>query len=368
MKQTTADLSASIPVLPNRPLKAADEADLYGALSLRRNKALDFVENAAFDPGLAVYDTDYQNNQSLSPKFFDHLNQILGLLKDHYPAGARLVEVGCGKGYFVELIQAEGSFSIEGFDGAYEGENPAIGKRYLTANDRISADLVILRHVLEHIRKPHEFLFLLKEIFGAADIYIEVPDFDWIKENHAFFDITYEHVNYFSQAAMASLFSEHGKKGLMFDRQYQFMLANLGKLDFEEFSKSYAKSDNWEAHQFQDFFPEFRSKIDQISHAADRPNAGLYVWGAATKGVMFCHHLKALAPDLFAKIVGAIDINPKKVGRYLPSSKLPVVDPDTFSTRATGSEIVLIANPNYEDEIRASLIDKGLGQIKTINL
>ena len=368
MKQVTADLSASIPVLPNRPLKRADEPDLYGALSLRRNKALDFVENAAFDPGLAVYDTDYQNNQSLSPKFFGHLDDVLGLLKASYPAGARLVEVGCGKGYFVELIQADGTFSIEGFDGAYEGGNPAIGKRYLTADDSLTADLVILRHVLEHIRKPHEFLGLLKKIFGDADTYIEVPDFDWITKNHAFFDITYEHVNYFSPRSLTFLFSEHRKKGLMFDGQYQFILASLGKLQVEKFSDAYTIADNWDVHRFEDFFPEFRARIEQISRAADQPGSCLYIWGAATKGVMFCHHLKELAPDLFDKIKGAIDINPKKVGRYLPSSKLPVLDPETFSTISRGDEIVLIANPNYEAEICATLIENGLGRIKTINL
>ncbi|MFZ1179571.1 MAG: hypothetical protein WAO15_25630 [Mycobacterium sp.] len=39
-----------------------------------------------------------------------------------------LVEVGCGKAYFLELLQSRGC-SITGFDPTYEGENPAVQRR-----------------------------------------------------------------------------------------------------------------------------------------------------------------------------------------------------------------------------------------------
>ena len=42
--------------------------------------------------------------------------------------------------------------------------------------------MVVLRHVLEHIPKPYEFLLLLKSVFKKSKIYIEVPEFNWIKK------------------------------------------------------------------------------------------------------------------------------------------------------------------------------------------
>ena len=62
---------------------------------------------------------------------------VLKLLKKQLKQGSKIVEVGCGKGDFVELVQADGSFKISGYDAAYEGKNPSIKKRYLNTKDRI---------------------------------------------------------------------------------------------------------------------------------------------------------------------------------------------------------------------------------------
>ena len=60
----------------------------------------------------------------------------------------------------------------------------------------LSSKGFLLRHVLEHIPNPFEFLLRLKEANGRKGrIYIEVPCFDWICEHCAWFDIFYEHVN-----------------------------------------------------------------------------------------------------------------------------------------------------------------------------
>ena len=47
---------------------------------------------------------------------------------------------------------------------------------------------------------------MLKVVFGDSKVYIEVPNKDWILTHKAFFDITYEHVNYFSQISLKKLF------------------------------------------------------------------------------------------------------------------------------------------------------------------
>jgi len=162
-----------VPIIPNRPLKSVGEDEAFGKISLRKNLDTALIENAAFDPNLIQYDTDYQNNQALSASFETHMKGVLEILKSRYPAGTRVVEVGCGKGDFLELLQADGTFEVTGYDGAYEGSNAAIEKRFLSAADKLDADLVVLRHVLEHIQRPHEFLQLLSGIFNGADIYIE---------------------------------------------------------------------------------------------------------------------------------------------------------------------------------------------------
>ena len=76
------------------------------------------------------------------------------------------------------------------------------------------------------------------------------------------------------------------------------------------------------------------------------------IWGAAAKGVVFA--AKA-PPTIKSKITYAIDINPNKQGHFMPISGVEVLDPATGVTRLDLSSLVVIMNPNYEQEIRGSL-------------
>lgn len=337
----------ALPVIPNTPLAAPEEDMPLAAFALRRNRLNGLVENHAFDPTLLTYDKSYQNNQSVSGVFLDHMRAMYRLIASRYPKGATLVEVGCGKGRFLDLVKAAGHFAYQGYDAAYEGDDPNIHDRYVTAEDRIAADIVVLRHTLEHIRRPHVFLAELRQAFGDADILIEVPDFDWIEQGQVLFDFSYEHVNYFTASALAALFAEHHRQGACFGGQYQYLLAPLRALrpGFADEARSDA---HWDAYPLQPFFESFRAQ----TAALDLPPDGrVWVWGGATKGVLFLHHLQRLDPSLFARIAGVVDANPKKQNGYTASSKLRIRAPEDFARGALDGDSVIVMNPNYAPEI-----------------
>lgn len=280
-----------------------------GRVELRKNIQLDFVENGALDPALAVYDDDYQNSQAHSPQFIADMAAVLETLKKRFPRNSRLVEVGCGKGDFLEMVVRDGHFDAVGFDTTYQGRNERVQKRYLTDADRLQADIVVLRHVLEHIHRPHLFLRTLQRVCGKAAIYIEVPAYDWILENQAFFDITYEHVNYFSRKALLNLFDGNVlADGLLFGGQYRFIIAGLDHLS-SAFAEAY-ESGPWDALDFEQLFPQLTAKISEVDRAASRAQK-VYVWGAATKGCMFLVHC-ARRNTLIDRIAFAVDVNPGK--------------------------------------------------------
>lgn len=358
----------NVPLVPNRPLASVDEAEAYGAFEFRYHAGLDFAENALFDPALAVYDDRYQNNQALSDAFMRHMRFVSEILQRRYANGAKLVEVGCGKGEFLELLQDGGHFNVKGYDAAYEGSNPAVEKRFLTAADSISADIVVLRHVLEHIQTPHEFLSLLRDVFGDTDIYVEVPEFDWIRKHETLFDVTYEHVNYFTPQTLAALFAGEKQQGTLFDEQYQYVIGNLGRLNFDAFAATYDDVSHWETLSLQQLFPHYFNKIDTLLESVLAAGRRIYVWGGATKGVMFVHHCLARSPAAAASFVAAVDINPAKSGNYMPSSKLPIIAPETFVADADGNETILVTNPNYRREIREFLDGAGLTDIELVDL
>ena len=198
-----------MPIFQNRMYPSADAARncVTGDVVLVQNLDTGLVYNGAFDPSLVIYDRDYQNEQANSSAFQQHLDDVAGLIHEHL-AGKSLIEVGCGKGGFLEKL-ADMGFEITGMDPAYEGDNPAIRREYFTPESATTADGVVLRHVLEHIPDPVSFLEGISDPNGGGGlIYIEVPCLDWILEHHSWFDVFYEHVNYFRLSDFERMFGK----------------------------------------------------------------------------------------------------------------------------------------------------------------
>ncbi|MGH7268246.1 MAG: class I SAM-dependent methyltransferase, partial [Candidatus Rokuibacteriota bacterium] len=78
------------------------------------------------------------------------------------------------------------------------------------------------------------------------------------------------------------------------------------------------------------------------------------VWGAGAKGVMFLNLLD-LGPDAVPVVV---DQNPRKQGGYLPGTGQAIVPPAAL--RDHGIRTVLVMNPNYRDEVAATLSREAL--------
>lgn len=356
--------SLVVPTVPNSPLSKIDDYCQCGSIRLRYNERLDFLENFDFDQSLAIYDANYQNSQAYSSCFYQYMKSVLDLLRNNFPKNSDIVEVGCGKGDFVNLLQDDGYFNVRGYDMTYEGENPVIEKKFLTADDRIHADLVVLRHVLEHIKNPYQFLLMLKTVFGDAKIYIEVPSLDWIRINQAFFDVTYEHVNYFSEKTLRAFFAEDViSADVCFGGQYQYIIADLSKLS-ASFLKDYAGG-YWSFVAMDELFPSLSDSIKNIEEKITKDNK-FYIWGAATKGCMFLLH--CAKSRIFNKIAFAVDENPGKCGKYLPGSLVKIEPKSQFFRMAKAGDVLIISNPNYRPEIVAQLESNGLAAVEVICL
>ena len=217
-----------IPVMNNLLCESKEEALKFetGQVQLVQHP-LGWVYNQKFDVTKLLYDSNYQNEQSNSDVFIKHLKKVKNIIHQQLSDNDDLiVEIGCGKGYFLEMLEKEG-LNASGYDPAYEGENPKIRKEYF-GNNHQQGNMLVLRHVLEHINEPHNFLqkIAIANNFNGL-IYIEIPSLEWILDHQSFFDITYEHVNYFRLVDLCGLFSEVKEKGYLFDNQYCYIIAEL---------------------------------------------------------------------------------------------------------------------------------------------
>lgn len=207
-----------IPVFQNKVYTDPDRARaaVRGSVRLLACDGCGYVFNGDFDATLMAYDADYQNEQSHSGVFDQHLNAVVDLLFQRGLCAGRVVEIGCGKGAFLNRLWDRGVDAL-GFDTAYEGDDPRVRREYFSAHHRgLAIDTLILRHTLEHIADPLAFLrTLTAHCSPDTDLYIEVPDLDWIIDHQAFWDVFYEHVNYFLPRSLGALF-RHGEGGRLF--------------------------------------------------------------------------------------------------------------------------------------------------------
>ncbi|MCT7968780.1 methyltransferase domain-containing protein [Laspinema sp. D1] len=327
-----------LPVFQNRMFTTETEAKSCpkGDIILVQDLDTGLIFNQAFQPELMDYDIDYQNEQAVSKVFQNHLNQVKEIIHQHFE-GQSLIEVGCGKGYFLEVLQKAG-FQIYGLDPTYEGSNPNIIKNFFTLDIGIKGEGIILRHVLEHIPNPIEFCAKIRDTNGGGKIYIEVPCFDWILKHRAWFDIFYEHINYFRMSDFYRMFDTIYESGYIFGEQYLYVVADLNTL----------KIPVNDPNDAIDFPEDFLDTVNgYANHLTSKSLQSAAVWGGASKGVIFSLFMQRLG----AKIDIVIDINPAKQGKYLPATGIQVYPPEKGLKHLASGADIFVMNSNYLPEI-----------------
>jgi len=331
----------NLPVYQNKMFDTAASARACprGDVVLAQDDATGLVCNVAFDPGKLDYDESYQNEQGHSSAFQGHLSEVLATIDRHFRS-ARILEIGCGKGAFLDQLRQAGH-DAWGVDPAYEGDAPHIVKAAFEPGLGIRGDAIVMRHVLEHIPQPVSFLDTVRLANdGHGLIYIEVPCLDWILRKRAWFDIFYEHVNYFRLADFDRMFGNVRESGHLFGGQYLYAVAELASLR----DPASAGSISGPVTVPEDFFASIERCRGERARSAQR-----VVWGGAAKGVMFSHHM--LARGLALDFV--IDINPAKQGKFLAASGLPVLSPEEGLARLAPGADVFVMNSNYLAEIQS---------------
>ena len=326
----------------NKIYPSVEEAHLAesGSIQLFLCKKCGFVWNVDFEPGRLDYDSKYQNEQSYSMEFKRHLDVVKKIIEDNNPKRSQVVEIGCGKGTFMNILQDSGYSNILGYDPAYEGNSPLIKKCYYPPKGNYSqADLFIMRHVLEHISDPFNFLKKISSAnCGRGKVYIEVPDFEWIIKHGAFWDISYEHCNYFTQLVISNIFPGC-ETGYLFGDQYLYAIGDFiiqipgnNELGNEKVSMNLIK--------FEENIKHCREFINE------HPN--LVLWGAGAKGANFARMMDPQCEN----IKGIVDINPKKQGQYIAASAHFIRSPGELKK---DKEIkgIIVMNENYSQEIKS---------------
>ena len=357
----------SVPVHQHQLFAAAADARAIrrGVLDMRSCDACGFVFNAAFDPALVDYGPAYENSQDSSPAFNAHLDGLVDhLVRDGGVRNGRVVEVGCGKGVFLGKLLAhpDNHSDAVGFDPSYLGAERVGRTRFVKdfygPATAVPADVVICRHVIEHVARPLDLLRTVRISVGesgATRVFFETPCVEWILQNRVTWDFFYEHCSLFTVASLSLALERAGfavtSVRHIFGGQYLWAEGTSGRTpDTDQFQ---TRPTTRLATEIRRFAAENSERVtrwhDLLADLA--PRGPVFVWGAGAKGVTFCN----LADPDGSRLAGVIDVNVAKQGRFLPGTGHPIVPPAS----AVGAAAVLVLNPNYVAEIRATVASLG---------
>jgi SAM-dependent methyltransferase len=331
-----------------------------------------FVFNSAFDPSKLSYGAAYDNTQTCSPYFRDYVEAMVRyLVYEKGVRNCRIVEVGCGRGYFLRrLVEEDVGNTGYGFDPAYVGPEIELDGRLkferrfygLDCVD-IPADVVICRHVVEHVQDPIALLRLIRQALRTspnARVFFETPSLEWILRNQVIWDFFYEHCSLFSGNSLATLFETTGFKvesvRHVFGGQYLWVEAMMAEDDtpvvkgpgnIPQLARQFglwetALRDTW------------KQKVQQVAAQRSREREKIAIWGAGAKGVTFAN----LVDPKRELITCVVDLNPQKQGNYLPGTGHPIVDYRELGD--LGVTTAILMNPNYREENQALLRQAGL--------
>ena len=168
--------------------------------------------------------------------------------------------------------------------------------------------------------------------------------FDWICRHRAWFDVYYEHANYFRITDFQRMFGIVHEAKYVFGGQYLAIIADLSTLSLPEYSEECRV----------DIPVDFLSEIEihanllkarSTEHGARKRSA---IWGGASKGVIFALFIRRAS----ANIDLVVDINPAKQGKYLAGSGLRIYSPDEAIQILEPGAVIFVMNSNYLDEIK----------------
>ena len=327
----------------------------------------------------ALFSDDYAYFSSFSSSWLAHARAYVEAMQSRFAlTPASLVsEIAANDGYLLRYVRDAGipCFGIEptastataaralGLDIVERFFGVELGVELAAAGRQV--DLVAANNVLAHVPDINDFVggftALLKPD-GVATF--EFPHLLRLLAENQFDTVYHEHYSYLSLNAVARVFERnglavfdvealttHGGSLRVFaqrlDSGPRLTTDAVGRVFDDEVAAGLTSAAGYEGFQAR----IDKVKDDFVSFLIEARRAGRKVaaYGAAAKGNTLMNYA-GVRPDLIAYVV---DRNPAKQGRFMPGSRIPIVDEARL--RADRPDDVVLLPWNLRDELTAQL-------------
>jgi len=328
--------------------RSADEAEHMPKLPLSFVRCVDcgHVFNSEFDYAQVPYSDKPNLMFNKGAIWSEHLGHVCELIAQSLAQNPTVVEIGCGEGHLLRaLAQLRPDGRFIGFDpnSAIEPGGTGLEARAMLFDPAIHLaecrpDLIISRHVLEHLMNPLGFVQALS--FAASweniktRLFIEVPCIDHVLETGRTVDFYYEHNSHFTVRSLKRLMSrcaadveviETSYNGEVvyglasFCRQPEQIEVARAALDFRD--RSIVAEQN------------LRGQVAQLHESSRR----VAIWGGTGKASALINQI-GLDRERFPIVV---DSDPDKAGTHVPGTGQVIHHRDFLKEQPV--EVILIA-------------------------
>lgn len=326
-----------------------------------------------------LFDADYAYFSSFSSSWLKHAEQYVADMVNRFNLNEKshVVEIAANDGYLLQYVKAKGipclgveptaSTALAAREKGIEIVEAFFGVAFakkLVAQGK-QADLTAANNVLAHVPDINDFVagfaHLLKPN-GVATF--EFPHLMQLIKHSQFDTIYHEHFSYLSLTAVNQIFNQnglqvfdvqeistHGGSLRVFAQQKELGQHQVTAEVDALLAAELAAGMKVEAH-----YADLQQQANRIKHdlvafliEAKREGKKVIGYGAAAKGNTLLNYA-GLRPDLLSAVV---DLNPAKQNKYLPGSRIPIVDESII--RQQKPDYVLILPWNLRNEVTEQL-------------
>ena len=271
----------------------------------------------------------------------------------HCLTGKPVIEIGCGRGEYLELL-SEAGMCAAGTEYGVANCQEAVraGHRVFPVFPDSSAEsfdgeafaAFFTFNFMEHWPDPRAVLLNVRAhlVPGGVGL-VEVPNLDMLVEKQMCTEFVSDHLSYFTAESLRTT----------------LLMSGFEVLEIREVWHRYILSATVRKRESLDFGPfeaalnAQRNRVLKFVNGAGR--RGVAVWGAGHQA------LAAMAlMGLHGKVRYVVDSAPFKQGRFTPATHLPIRPPDALDTDPV--DAILIIAAGFSDEV-ASIISRRWGPI-----